>query len=408
MTKNETRRHAPVTRSSHHLQARTKLLFAFAVTCGVAALAVGCSGSSSAGDSSASGGSAGADHTGGAAGHGTGGVAMSGGSAGSAAPNGGGGGSNGGGAGSQSAGAGGAGGNLTGAGGVSSGGSGGASNAGGAAGGAAGATGAGVATVGCGRPREQVSVGGVDGFDSFVDSSHSAQLRACGASLYIHQVGWNGITVQERKQIAANFTGTGGVSLEMAEATNLQSEYFDLGVTSIDEVLVNAPTCEVPESDMAVDVWQGWVTKWKALGIKRAEYNDTPNCHFPVSWADSKWDASKERARIGGGVILDSPPFFYYDVGPEDYRTFVRAEIAWANANGLHSSWILSPGGNDDFLTETQKLIAETNALPANERPQQWVVESYGAGGPVGDENVAGSVANVALWVVNNAQVYAP
>jgi hypothetical protein len=279
-------------------------------------------------------------------------------------------------------------------------GGGGAANAGG---GAAGST-----TVGCGRPREQVSVGGVEGFESFVDASHSAQLRACGASLYIHQVGWGGLSVQQRRQIAANFTGTGGVSLEMAEATDLQTDYFDLGIASIDEILVNAPTCEVPEVDMAVDVWQGWVTQWKAKGIKRAEYNDTPNCHFPVNWDDSKWDASKDRARIGGGVILDSPPYFYYDVGPDDYRAFVRAEIAWANANGLHSSWILSPGGDLDFLTETERLIAEINALPPNERPQQWIVESYGAGGPVGDENVAGSVANVALWVVNNAQVYQP
>lgn len=194
----------------------------------------------------------------------------------------------------------------------------------------------------------------------------------------------------------------------MAEATDLQTDYFAFGIPSIDEILVNAPTCEVPESDMVVDVWRGWVSRWKALGILRAEYNDTPNCHFPVDWNDSKWDASRERARIGGGVILDSPPFFYYDVGPDDYRAFVRAEIAWANANGLHSSWILSPGGNRDFLTVTQRLVAEINALPANQRPAQWVVESYGVGGPVGDENVSGSVANVALWVVENAQVYRP
>jgi hypothetical protein len=264
-------------------------------------------------------------------------------------------------------------------------------------------------TVGCGRPRGQVSVGGVEGFDSFVDATHSTKLRACGASLYVHQVGWGGLAGdQERKQIAANFAGTGGIALEMAEATNLEADYLNLGIESITEVLINAPTCEVPSSDDSLEVWRGWVAKWKAQGIARAEYNDTPNCHFPVDWSSSTWDASRERAKIGGGVVLDSPPYFYYDVGPADYRAFVRAEIAWANANSLHSSWILSPGNNRDFLGDTQKLIAEINALPANERPQEWIVESYGAGGPVGDENVAGSVANVALWVVNNAETYRP
>ena len=282
---------------------------------------------------------------------------------------------------------------------------------GGSSGGAGGdgAAGEPAVNVGCGRPRGQVSVGGVDGLDSFVDASHSARLRACGASLYVHQVGWGALTNdQQRRQIAANFLGTGGISLEMAEATNLQTDYLALGVESITEVLINAPDCEVPGSDTAIETWRGWVDQWRAQGVKRAEYNDTPNCHFPVDWSSSTWDDSRERARIGGGVVLDSPPYFYYDVGPADYRAFVRAEVAWANANGLHSTWILSPGDGHDFLADTQQLIAEVNALLDNARPQEWVVEGYGIGGPVGDENVAGSVANVALWVVNHAETFRP
>ena len=53
-------------------------------------------------------------------------------------------------------------------------------------------------------------------------------------------------------------------------------------------------------------------------------------------------------------------------------------------------------------------MVAEFNALPENQRPQEYACENYGAGASVGSENDSGSVANLALWLVNNAITYAP
>jgi hypothetical protein len=264
-------------------------------------------------------------------------------------------------------------------------------------------------SVGCGRPHDQVTVGGVQGFDAFVDSSATTQLRACGASLYVHQVGWGNLpNDQDKKQIAANFAGTGGAVVEMAEATNLASDFGAFGITNIVEININAPTCEVPGVDDSISDWSSWVSMWKAQGVARAQYNDTPNCHFPVDWNTSTWDDSRTRAQAGGGVILDAPPSFYYNVVPQSYRDFVKAEVAWANGAGLHSTWILSPTSNADFMADTQQLVNEVNALPASQRPQEWALENYGQGADLGSETEAGSVANVALWVVRNGSTYQP
>jgi hypothetical protein len=272
-------------------------------------------------------------------------------------------------------------------------------------------------SVGCGRPRGQVTVGGVDGFDAFTDPTATTQLRACGASLYIHQVGWGSLTMQQQQQVANNFAGTGGVTLEMAEATDLQTDYFSFGLT-ITEININAPNCSVPSCDDSLPTWMGWVSTWKSQGVVRAQYQDTPDCpptgtgwdtNGYTDWSSPTWDSSRALASAGGGLAVDTPPSFYYQVGPQEYRDYIKAKIAWANAAGLHSTWIISPlSGNYDFVADTQQLIAEINALPPEQQPQEWAVENYGAGTTVGTETEAGSIANVALWVVMNASTYAP
>src|SRR5450755_1350440 len=130
------------------------------------------------------------------------------------------------------------------------------------------------------RVRGEVSVGGVDGFDAFVSASSSALLVAGGASLYIHQVGWGQLASdQDRKQIAANWSSTGGAVVEMAEATDLAASFIDLGIPSILEINVNAPSCSNgPDDDDSIAAWTNWVASYKAHGVVRAQYNDTPNC----------------------------------------------------------------------------------------------------------------------------------
>ena len=271
------------------------------------------------------------------------------------------------------------------------------------------------ASVGCGRPQGQVTLGGVAGLDSLVDSTATTQFRACGGGLYIHQVGWGSLpSDQDKRQIAANFAGTGPAHIEIAEATDLATDFGQYGITAISEINVNAPTCDVPAVDDTLAVWTGWIAQYRAahVGFLWGQYNDTPNCPSgPLDWNASTWDDSRARALAGGGVILDTPPSLDEQVlgDTDNYKTFVKDEIAWANAHGLHSTVIVSAvSGNYNFTADTMAMVAEFNALPPEQRPQEYACENYGQGASVGRETDSGSVANLALWLVQNASTYVP
>ncbi len=270
-------------------------------------------------------------------------------------------------------------------------------------------------SVGCSRAHGQVTLGGVAGLESLVDATATTQFRACGGGLYLHQVGWGSLpNDQDKRQIAANFAGTGPVHIEIAEATDLATDFGQYGVTAISEINVNAPTCDVPAVDDTIAVWTGWIGNYRAanVGFLWGQYNDTPNCPTgPLDWNASTWDDSRTRALAGGGVILDTPPSLYEQVlgDTDNYKTFVKDEIAWANAHGLHSTVIVSAvSGNYNFTADTMAMVAEFNALPANQRPQEYACENYGQGASVGRETDAGTVANLALWLVQNASTYVP
>ncbi len=204
------------------------------------------------------------------------------------------------------------------------------------------------ASTGCGRPRGQVTLGGVQGVDATANVQNTAQFRACGGSLYIHQVGWASLNDQQKRQVVTNFAGTGPIHLEMAEPTDLAEEYGKYGISNISVLTVNSPGCGVPPDDDSVSVWTGWVDHYKTtnMGFKVARYNDTPNCPPPgnLDWSAPVWDDSRSRAVVVGGVAIDALPSQFAQVlaDHDAYKAFVKAEIASANANGLHSTIVIS------------------------------------------------------------------
>ena len=115
------------------------------------------------------------------------------------------------------------------------------------------------------------------------------------------------------------------------------------------------------------------------------------------------WANVRMAALFGGGIGLDVPPTYWVLRGA-GYQAQVARMVAWANANGLRSSLIVSPyaekpdaaghsgacGYDPAFMQNTRRLVADL--ANAGALPTQWAVENYGAAGPgCGSENdVAG------------------
>ena len=86
-------------------------------------------------------------------------------------------------------------------------------------------------------------------------------------------------------------------------------------------------------------------------------------------------------ALYGGGLALDTPPEFVFNLAAGDpaYIPALEALLKWCTANGLRSSMILSPDGgagvDPNLLANTQKLVAMLQSAGA--MPSQFIVENY-------------------------------
>lgn len=262
-------------------------------------------------------------------------------------------------------------------------------------------------------------MGGLEGLGNLADPNASAKFRAGGGGLYIHAMGWANLSDAQKNAIGANFRGTGGADVETSANDNLRDNYLSHGIDKVSDVSLNSPTDTVGAGELAA--WQGDVNNWKGqnVGLNDAAYDLTPNGPGgpPKPFSDPMWDSIRQAAIKGGGVILDVPPTMYTSVMGDNYRQFIQDEVKWANDNGLHSTVILSgmkgdalPSGSDPgaFAKNTHAMVAAFNALPPDQRPQQYALENYGAGVGVGTEDQPGTIANVALWCLNNASTYNP
>ena len=275
-------------------------------------------------------------------------------------------------------------------------------------------------SVGAGKPQGRITMGGMDGLGDLADPAASAKFRAGGGGLYIHAMGWAQLSDAQKHAIGTNFKGTGGVDVETSSNDNMKSSYLGNGIDKVSEVNINSPT-DTLAGAASPAAWAGNVNNWKSenAGVQDAQYNITPNQPGgpPKPFSDPMWDSIRQRAKQGGGIILDVPPSMYTSVMGNNYRQFIQDEVRWANANGLHSTVILSglgsdalPSGSDPggFAKSTQAMVAAFNALPPDQRPQQYALENYGAGVGVGTEDQPGTIANVALWCLHNASTYNP
>lgn len=284
----------------------------------------------------------------------------------------------------------------------------------------------------------EVTIGGLQGFGDLAVDSNISQLIATGrVSLYMHWAAMLEATNSawyfpgfdafgDAPEILLNFSGTGSGVAEMNIPTvgnttqpsdpltyfiNLyQDVYIDNGFVPI-EVNVNLLTYTTPDS---FSDFVNFVTAGQSFGIQNFAPIFSPN--DPTwdlnSFLDPTWSYIREEALYGGGLALDAPPALFNNYGTNTaaYEAFTAQEIQWANSNGLRSSVIISPDGDGtQFLNDTQQMIDELVSLGAV--PTQWDVENYDVSVPsdypnyIGSEDQPNTVANVALWVAQNAPI---
>jgi len=260
-----------------------------------------------------------------------------------------------------------------------------------------------------------IAVGGVDGIEALADPHNTERLRASGrVRLYVHTWAWDNIDNTKRAALARPFEGTGPASAEVAEAPNFDQylpkrfAYFRAAGLTVDELNVN--TASLLTFKLSEQKWHEYVDFARANGVRIVAPVFAPNDR--TSWEEPfglpKWDTLRERARYGGGITVDSPPYYFLRQSP-GYQKFVEDEIRWARGEGLKATWIISPARESKyhFLDETRKVLRRLEQDDA--LPSAYIVENYFSKPPehfrfvIGNERDSESIAGVARWMVDNA-----
>ena len=260
---------------------------------------------------------------------------------------------------------------------------------------------------------QDVFIGGDVDLEALTDSSNVSALLATGRVGFYSQVGeieaaYNAGTLPGIAAATAN-TGPGEAEVNIQNAQYAlawfqswwQYAWLDTGLAPNSINLIIDYTDPNWQSDFAA-----MVSAAQSYGVTTVAPIFSPNLGTDslASFATSSVYAALRAAALeGGGLTIDSPPEYFFARG-EAYQQFIYTEIQWAQANDLRTTVIISPNYDDaDFLYDTEafvKLLAWHNATPS-----EWVVENYTPDDPngIGSEAVANTIANVALWVAENA-----
>ncbi len=281
-----------------------------------------------------------------------------------------------------------------------------------------------------------IVLGGLQGFSDLANSANTLALRATGRAGFYAHIQSMGLPYSAGPDtlpgIAQVFQNSGAYVAELDYTDNVASQaaYFGSSLTGSfaqfgampDEALINMFSSDDVNS-LAQTNWKTYIDDARAAGIQRLEPIFSPNGDTSTSqiydlnsFLDPVYNNVRAAALYGGGLALDLPPAYLYDLTGSSpalgakYLAFVEQEINWANANGIRSTVIISPYSSGvGFLDYTQDLVQRLQADGAV--PQQYIVENYAAtASPMEQYNYVGSdqntnnLAGVALWLAQNAE----
>jgi hypothetical protein len=315
----------------------------------------------------------------------------------------------------------------------------------------------------------RVVVGGIYLDADLINAANSTQFRAYpNTGLYIHNggnvsgvnYGWLSLTPAQKEQMISVWGANGEQSLELgweADGVGWQNaytqNYLPEGAVG-DEVSANVSTTDAngfaSDTDAFAVIPASNISGWTVYvdGFRNLS-NGAINNIYPVYAPNLKGkDASgnavdawleggsgpnpfatgsfftdvREMAMYGGGITVDTPPQqFFHNIpvgadgqGQVEYQNIAKGEVAWANANNLHSIWIISPstsGTNYNAISQQLVQSLETNITGSQaDIPSEYVVENYGTtasienNNPIGSESSPNTELGVALWLAGYEQ----
>lgn len=233
----------------------------------------------------------------------------------------------------------------------------------------------------------QIYAGGVAGVAALADAAASAQFRAAGGGLYLHNNGWAALTPEQQRATLRHFAGA-PVALELGFGLGdhahtwgkrFREGYLALGI----KPAFIAANAFDKNNQPTAEMWRDYMTALRAAGVPETtlilptfEYqNFRPNIPTLAAHTVTLSPVFQAIIRTAGGIVLDTPSG--YTFGREAaYRDWVVDALRWTRAQGLKSVVIASPHRSKlQFAADTDRYLAFLRAQDAS--PDIVVVENY-------------------------------
>jgi len=250
----------------------------------------------------------------------------------------------------------------------------------------------------------QVFVGGVAGIEDLLVENHSAQFRALGGGLYLHNNGWALLKPAQQRALLDIFKGRpvaielgfGGKPAAAESWAHRLKTYIDAGC-SPDFIAANA---FAHDSRPTPAEWKAYTEKLRSLGglpakalvLPTFEYaNFSPNIHALAKTKVSQMPEFQEIIRYAGGIVIDAPCGYFFK-REQGYRDWVVDAIRWTRQAGLKTVHIASPNKTGEQFGE--EAIRLANYLKSKDAlPDVFISENYEGHPPRGYPNRVGNEA---------------
>lgn len=267
----------------------------------------------------------------------------------------------------------------------------------------------------------RVFAGGVAGVQALVEASNSTAFRSAGGGVYLHNNGWSRLDAAQRKAMLAVFSnspvavelGFGG-SPKSAEAwaKSWQRSYQTFGI----EPKFIAANAFANNNHPTPEQWVAYMAALRGAGVTTNtlilptfEYqNFGPNRATLAQCMVSKQLVFQAIIRRAGGIVLDTPPGFFFAREPA-YRDWVVDAVRWTKCEGLCAVVIVSPHKSlAKYAAHTKRF--QDYLLTHQAMPDVFAVENYNptaaADYPncVGNENQPDTQLGVARWLQVGSQ----
>ena len=233
-----------------------------------------------------------------------------------------------------------------------------------------------------------IFAGGVAGVEDLAVADNSALFRAAGGGVYLHNNGWGALTPAQRRQVVVIFSnapvamelGFGGSSSgARAWALACQRNYLALGIAP-QFIAANA---FANNNHPTAEQWLGYMAALRAAGVSAKtlilptfEYqNFAPNRATLAQCVVSRQPVFQAIIRAAGGIVLDTPPGFFFAREPA-YRDWVVDAIRWTQAQGCKTIVIVSPhSSKNNFAEHSRRFLDYLRGHQAV--PDIFAVENY-------------------------------